>query len=233
VQPNDADALILVSQLSKYYVTEAEEIKALDNITCELPLHQMTALQGASGSGKSTLLNLIGALDRPTSGEIRVGDTQVDVLRGREETAYRRQEVGFVFQDFSLIPYLTALENVMLPMELTPMHQRERQDRANMLLEQVGIPVERRQHRPNRLSGGQQQRVAIARALANQPAVILADEPTANLDSTNGRRIVDLLRRLCTSGQTVVLATHNNSVARACDLVIRLRDGQITDVQHQ
>ena len=233
MRPNGTDALIAISGLSKYYITEAERIKALDNINCELPLHQMTALQGASGSGKSTLLNIIGALDRPTTGEIHVGDTRVDVLRGQEETAYRRQQVGFVFQDFSLIPYLTAFENVMLPMELTHMDQRERQDRANMLLEQVGIPIERRRHRPSRLSGGQQQRVAIARALANEPAVILADEPTANLDSANGRRIVDLLRRLCTSGQTVVLATHNNSVARACDLVIRLRDGQITDMREQ
>ena len=173
----------------------------------------MIALRGSSGSGKTTLLNLIGALDRPTSGSIVVDGVDVSKAHGNAEVKYRLQKVGFVFQSYCLIPNLSALENAMMPIELLNPKDKERVEKAQKLLQRVGIDQTRQVRRPAKLSGGEQQRVAIARALANDPPIILADEPTGNLDSKNGKRIVELLRSLTKDGKTVLIATHDADVA--------------------
>jgi ABC-type lipoprotein export system ATPase subunit len=187
----------------------------------------MIALRGSSGSGKTTLLNLIGALDRPTSGSIIVDGVDVSKAHGNAEVKYRLQKVGFVFQAYCLIPNLSALENAMMPIELLNPKDKERVAKAQKLLERVGIDQTRQVRRPAKLSGGEQQRVAIARALANDPPIILADEPTGNLDSKNGKRIVELLRSLTKDGKTVLIATHDADVAASADIKIEMVDGKI------
>jgi ABC-type lipoprotein export system ATPase subunit len=187
----------------------------------------MIALRGSSGSGKTTLLNLIGALDRPSSGSIIVDGVDISKMRGNAEVKYRLQKVGFVFQSYCLIPNLSALENAMMPIELLNPKDKERVEKAQKLLERVGIDQTRQVRRPAKLSGGEQQRVAIARALANDPPIILADEPTGNLDSKNGKRIVELLRSLTKDGKTVLIATHDADVAASADIKIEMVDGKI------
>jgi putative ABC transport system ATP-binding protein len=188
------------------------------------------AIVGPSGSGKSTLLSLLGTLDTPTSGSIRVDDVDIAALSDSELTAYRRSRIGFVFQSFNLIPNLSALHNVMLPMEFAGMARDERRARAAHLLEQVGLTGAKQDRRPGRLSGGEQQRVAIARALANKPCLILADEPTGNLDSETGAVIVELLRELAKSEQTIVIAvTHDSEIAALADRTFQLRDGRLSE----
>jgi ABC-type lipoprotein export system ATPase subunit len=187
----------------------------------------MIALRGSSGSGKTTLLNLIGALDRPTSGSIIVDGVDVSKAHGNAEVKYRLQKVGFVFQSYCLIPNLSALENAMMPIELLNPKDKERVEKAQKLLERVGIDKTRQVRRPAKLSGGEQQRVAIARALANDPPIILADEPTGNLDSKNGKRIVELLRSLTKDGKTVLIATHDADIAASADIKIEMVDGKI------
>ena len=187
----------------------------------------MIALRGSSGSGKTTLLNLIGALDRPTSGSIIVDGVDVSKAHGNAEVKYRLQKVGFVFQAYCLIPNLSALENAMMPIELLNPKDKERVAKAQKLLERVGIDQTRQVRRPAKLSGGEQQRVAIARALANDPPIILADEPTGNLDSKNGKGIVELLRSLTKDGKTVLIATHDADVAASADIKIEMVDGKI------
>ena len=184
-------------------------------------------ISGPSGCGKSTLLFLLGSLETPTEGRLIVGGDEVTELPGGELNRFRRSRVGFVFQSFHLVPNLSALENVMLPMDIAGVPRKEQVERATALLEQVGIDANRHQHRPGKLSGGQQQRVAIARALANDPAVILADEPTGNLDSGNSKRIVELLRQLARQGRTVIVVTHDRAIAKQADLGIELEDGRI------
>lgn len=219
---------IVASHLGKQFLNGPEDIRAVDDVSFSLPRATVIALKGPSGCGKSTLLNLIGALDRPSSGQLTVDGVDAVTLSGREEVAYRRNKVGFVFQSFNLIPWLTALENVMLPMELNEaMSRKDQEARAKALLLRVGIPAERHKHRPAKLSGGQQQRVAIARAIANDPPVILADEPTANLDQKTGRLIVNLLRELGSEGRTVIIATHDDAISGGAQIVLEMEDGKI------
>jgi ABC-type lipoprotein export system ATPase subunit len=219
--------VVVAEGLTKLFTSGPEEVRAVDDISFRFPRGKMIAVRGSSGSGKSTLLNLLGALDRPTGGELLVDDVNVGALAGRSEVDYRRRKVGFVFQSFNLIPQFSALENVMLPMDFLGLDGKEQADRARRLLKQVGIDIKRHDHRPAKLSGGQQQRVAIARALANDPPLILADEPTANLDNKTGRIIVELLHGLCREGRTVIVATHDSAIAGTADHVVEMEDGKI------
>ncbi|MGB9777173.1 MAG: ABC transporter ATP-binding protein [Anaerolineae bacterium] len=219
--------MIATENLTKIY-TDGAPVRALEDVTLEIAAGEFVAVTGPSGSGKSTLLNLIGTLDRPTSGRVVVDGVDVGTLRGNALADFRRERIGFVFQMFHLVPTLTALENVMLP--LVPYRRGLKfrlEARARELLEAVGLG-DRLHHLPGQLSGGEQQRVAIARALVNTPKVILADEPTGNLDSQAGAEIVALLRQLNRErGVTVLVATHNEAVAQAADRILRLRDGRV------
>ncbi len=225
-------AIIVAEGLSKHFIQAGEVIKAVDRVSFKIAPRQLVAITGPSGCGKTTLMYLLGCLERPTSGKLTIDGIDVVALKGRRENEFRSKKVGFVFQSFNLIPSLTALENVMLPMEIVGRHSRERQERAHQLLLQVGLEEKRHLHRPTRLSGGQQQRVAIARALANNPSVILADEPTGNLDSKTGRRIVELLVQLSHQGRTVVVVTHDRSIARLADRRMELEDGRIISIKN-
>jgi putative ABC transport system ATP-binding protein len=186
-----SDSVAVMTGVVKHFKSGPTMVRAVDGVSFELPRGKMVALRGPSGCGKSTLLNLLGALDRPDSGSLVVDGLDVGKLRGGSEVAYRRTKVGFVFQMFNLMPHLTAIENVTLPMELMGgTNAAERRRRAEELLALVGLAPDRFSRRPTRLSGGEQQRVAIARALANDPTLIVADEPTANLDSTTGQQVI-------------------------------------------
>jgi putative ABC transport system ATP-binding protein len=202
-------------------------VDALRGVDLSIARGEFVALVGPSGSGKSTVLNLIGGLDRPTGGQIWINGTELSESDERTLTRHRREHVGFVFQSFNLLPRLTAEENVALPLMFSEVPERERGARARALLEQVGLS-QRLAHRPTELSGGEQQRVAIARALVGQPALLLADEPTGNLDTTTGAEIMDLLKRLNQeSGLTLVVVTHDPEVADFADRIVMLRDGRI------
>ncbi len=219
--------VIELSGVSREYRMGSTLIQALDGLDLVIPKGVMAAVIGPSGSGKSTLLNLIGALDRPTSGNVVIDGTDLGGLKEGDLTAHRRKTVGFVFQDFGLIPNLTALENVMLPMEFARVPGERRRRRAEELLEAVGLS-DRARHRPSRLSGGEQQRVAIGRALANDPSIILADEPTGNLDSKTGTEIVSLLKGFVDGdGKTVVVATHDEKMAEVAHIKIYIADGKV------
>ena len=221
-------AIVTVDKLSKLFKSGGTTVPAVDNVSFNLPRGRMIAIKGASGSGKSTLLNLIGALDKATSGSIIVDGIDVSQIHGRGEVKYRLSKVGFVFQSYYLIPNMTALENVMLPMELMGTKGNEREVKARELLKRVGIDDSHQARRPTRLSGGEQQRVAIARALANGPSIILGDEPTGNLDSKTGKRIVEILYSLAKEGKTVIVATHSTEIATRADMVLEMTDGKVT-----
>jgi ABC-type lipoprotein export system ATPase subunit len=225
-------AIIVAEGLSKHFTQGGELVKAVDRISFKIAPKQLVAITGASGCGKTTLMYLLGNLEKPTSGKLTIDGIDVGALRGRKENEFRSKKVGFVFQSFNLIPNLSALENVMLPMEIAGKGHKDRQERARQLLIQVGLEEKRHLHRPGKLSGGQQQRVAIARALANNPSVILADEPTGNLDSKTGRRIVELLVQLSHQGRTVVVVTHDRSIARLADKRMELEDGRIISIKN-
>jgi putative ABC transport system ATP-binding protein len=211
----------------RYRIDDEHAITALDGVSLEIGEGSAVALSGPSGSGKSTLLNVIGAMERPDEGTVTVGGVELGGLSRRELAAHRRR-VGFVFQAFNLLPALTVIDNVMAPV-LPYRVGFDKQARARELLAAVGLEA-RETSLPSRLSGGQQQRVAIARALINDPPIVLADEPTGNLDSRTGAEIIDLLLRLrAERGVTVVLATHDSQVAARCDRVVRLHDGRISD----
>ena len=223
--------MLQVMNLKKEFQSGDSVVKALDNVNLEIPEGMFAAIIGKSGSGKSTLLALLGALDRPTSGNIMVGDSDVTRMSDHKLTAYRRRTIGFVFQQYNLVPNLTALENVMLPMEFAGLPAAKRRARAGQLLEQVGLDAVKQNRRPTRLSGGEQQRVAIARALANKPKLILADEPTGNLDDQTGKAIFDLLHELTRSEKTTIIAvTHDLSIAGRTDKTFALRDGKLQAV---
>ncbi len=219
--------MIATKDLTKIY-TAGAPVRALDGITLEITVGEFVAITGPSGSGKSTLLNLLGALDRPTSGQLVVDGVEVSTLRGNALADFRRARLGFVFQMFHLVPELTALENVMLP--LVPYRRRLPfllEQRAQELLAAVSLQ-KRMHHLPGQLSGGEQQRVAIARALINTPRILLADEPTGNLDSQAGAEIVTLLRQLNKEqGVTVLITTHNEAIASTADRNIQLLDGRL------
>lgn len=220
--------MLNVSHISKEFAAAGQTVRAVNDISLTVPEGVFASIVGKSGSGKSTLLALLGALDKPTTGQIEVDGQDITKLSDHKLIAYRRDKIGFVFQAYNLIPNLTALENVMLPLELAGVGRARRQARAAELLELVGLEADEHRRRPARLSGGQQQRVAIARALANRPKLILADEPTGNLDSQTGKLIVDLLHHLAASEHTTIIAvTHDAEIARQTKQVFRLQDGQL------
>ena len=225
---NDADVAIRSRDLTKRYGTTSAPVFALRGLSIEVERGEQVALLGKSGSGKSTLLNLIGGLDRPTTGNLEVAGRDLGRLTGRELARYRSTSVGMIFQSFNLIPSRTALENVELPMVFTGRSVRERRAEAAQALEAVGL-LARLHHRPAQLSGGENQRVAIARALVNRPSVLLADEPTGNLDSQTARDVVSLiLDHIRGRDATLILVTHDEEMAKVCATrVIRLKDGQL------
>jgi putative ABC transport system ATP-binding protein len=230
-EPALTELAIRTVDLARTFEVGETTIEALRGVSLEVPKGQFVALVGPSGSGKSTFLNLVGGLDRPTRGELWVDGVELSASQEQVLTEHRRRRVGFVFQSFNLLPRLTALENVALPLMFTGVSELARLERATELLSQIGL-AERLEHRPTQLSGGEQQRVAIARALVGQPAIILADEPTGNIDSTTGVEIMSLLRNLNRDqGVTLMLVTHDLEAAAFADRVIQLRDGCLAEAE--
>jgi putative ABC transport system ATP-binding protein len=221
--------MLSVKNLTKTFQASHGAVSALNDISFRVETGEFASIIGKSGSGKSTLLSLLGALDTPTSGEIKVDDVNIAKLSAAKQTAYRAHKIGFVFQHYNLIPNLSALENVMLALEfggVKAMH--ERRERAAQLLQDVGISDDEQLRKPPKLSGGQQQRVSIARALANKPAIVLADEPTGNLDTETGKKIFDLLHSLSRSEKTTIIAvTHDLEIAGKTDRTFTLKDGEL------
>jgi putative ABC transport system ATP-binding protein len=207
-----------------------EPVHALDDVSLAIPSGSYTAVMGPSGSGKSTLMNLVGCLDTATAGTVEVGGEDIASLPGDGKATLRGEKVGFVFQTFNLMPRLTAAENVALPMVFRDRSRSERADRAEDLLTQVGLG-DRLDHQPTELSGGQRQRVAIARALANDPEIVLADEPTGNLDTDTGSEILELFQRLHDAGNTVLMVTHERHVAEHADRIVHLSDGAVDEIE--
>ena len=219
--------MIALNQISKTYETPAGKFAALKNIDLEIRPGQFVGVVGKSGSGKSTLLNMVAGIDRPTSGSVAVAGTEIQNMSENKLAAWRGRNVGFVFQFFQLLPTLTAVENIMLPMDFSKsVVLRERRSRAIALLERVGVGAHA-DKLPATLSGGEQQRVAIARALANEPPLVLADEPTGNLDSVTAKAILDLFRDMANRGTTVVIATHEADITRVIDRRIEISDGSL------
>ena len=219
-------SLIELKEISKYYQSEGERVAALQGMDLTIEEGEFIAVMGPSGSGKSTLLNILGGLSHPSAGDLLVDGIDIYQLKGEKLADYRREYIGFVFQSFQLIPYLTILENIMLPLAIVPSRNGDQGSMAAGVLQKVGL-AEKGRRLPNQLSGGEQERVAIARALVNNPPIILADEPTGNLDSTTGREIMELLGDLNSEGQTIIMVTHNPENARYAHRIIQLKDGQI------
>jgi putative ABC transport system ATP-binding protein len=218
---------ITARKLVRTFGTGQGAVRALDGVDLEVATGEMVAMMGPSGSGKSTLLHILGALDTPTSGEVAVAGQRFDGLDDAALTKLRRDRIGFVFQFFNLLPSLSALENVLLPALIARRHDKRFVQRARMLLDRVGI-ADRAEHLPSELSGGQQQRVSIARSLLLDPELLLADEPTGNLDTRSGREVLNLLRELNQSeGRTIVMVTHDPAAAATADRVVFLRDGRV------
>jgi putative ABC transport system ATP-binding protein len=226
------DVIILTHKLTREYDMGSEVVRALRGVSVQIRKNEYVAVMGPSGSGKSTLMNLVGCLDTPTSGEYWLNGQKVSDLVDDELARIRNKEIGFVFQTFNLLPRADALHNVELPLIYAGLAARTRRERAAHALERVGLG-DRMDHKPNELSGGQRQRVAIARALVNEPSILLADEPTGNLDSTTGLEIMALFRELHDSGQTVVMVTHEQDIAAQAARVITLRDGVVATDQLQ
>ncbi len=222
----NADVLINLQNIYKIYKTGETEVHALDGVTLEICRGEFVAIVGASGSGKTTCMNIIGCLDVPTSGSYHLAGEDVLAMDDNAKAKLRNKTLGFIFQQYNLIPKLNLCENVELAMLYAGMPAGERHKRSLQLLEKVGL-ADKANNVPNQLSGGQQQRVAIARALAGEPAVILADEPTGALDSQTGREVLSFLQQLNQEGRTVVLITHDNSIARQAQRIVRLEDGKI------
>jgi putative ABC transport system ATP-binding protein len=220
--------MIRISNLRKSFRMGRETVHALAGVDLTIEANTFWAVMGPSGSGKSTLLYLLGGLDRPTQGQIAVNGQSIDNLDENKLAVYRRHTIGFIFQSFNLIPSMTALENVAFPMRFAGISRRKRLSRAADLLTQVGL-AERMTHRPTELSGGQQQRVAVARALVNNPQLILADEPTGNLDTASGTEILNLLAELHGNGRTVLVVTHDPRIATFASHTIQLLDGRIVN----
>jgi putative ABC transport system ATP-binding protein len=218
--------MIRLIDVSKSYGEGGNAVHAVRGLSLEIPTGMFAAIVGASGSGKTTLLHLIGALDRPTAGRVEVAGLDLGSMSDAERTRFRRTKVGFVFQFFNLLPMLNAVENVALPAELSGMPSRRARERAESLLERVQLG-HRKQHRPSALSGGEMQRVAIARALMMDPPLVVADEPTGNLDSKTGAAVLDELREAVGLERTLVLVTHDPSIAARADRVLTMRDGYL------
>ncbi len=219
--------IIDIKQLIKNYYVGTETVRALRSVDLSIDKNEYVAIMGPSGSGKSTLMNIIGCLDTPTDGEFNLNDIDVSDLSDNRLAEIRNKEIGFVFQTFNLLPKSTALENVMLPLIYAGYSKKERIERATKVLNNVGLG-DRMHHRPNELSGGQRQRVAVARALVNDPSIILADEPTGNLDSQTSIEIMRLLEEIHDKGNTIVLVTHEPDISMFAKRIITLRDGQIS-----
>ena len=223
---SETDVVLSTRALRRDYPLEGETVHAIRGVSIDVRTGEYVAIVGPSGCGKSTLLNLLGAIDRPSGGEVRIAGRDVGSLGDREATEFRLKSIGFVFQRFYLMPTLSARENVELPMAEARLGKAERRARADELLKYVGLGA-RGRHRPSQLSGGEQQRVAIARALANRPALLLADEPTGELDARTGAEIIGLFEQLNRDGTTIVVVTHDEELARAARRVIHMRDGEI------
>ncbi|MET7001287.1 ABC transporter ATP-binding protein [Chitinophaga defluvii] len=220
------DAVIHLENILKSYHMGNNDLQVLKGVSLNIFKNEYVALMGPSGSGKSTLMNILGCLDTPSGGKYVLSGHDVSTMEDNELARIRNQEIGFVFQQFNLMPRLTALENVAVPLIYAGVSKKEREDKARAMLEKVGLG-ERYKHRPNELSGGQCQRVAIARALVNDPSLILADEPTGNLDSKTSVEIMDIFGNIHASGNTVVLVTHEEDIAEHARRIVRLRDGVI------
>ena len=220
--------LISLKRIYKIYNVGGEEVRALDGIDLDINENEYLAIMGPSGSGKSTLMNMVGCLDTPTSGIYEFEGEMVQVMDDSQLASIRNRKIGFVFQTFNLLPKATAQHNVEIPLVYANIRKRQRVEMASKALESVGLS-DRSHHRPNELSGGQRQRVAIARALVNNPSIILADEPTGNLDSKSGHEIMNILDDLHQKGNTIILVTHEDNIAQHAHRVIRLLDGEITE----
>lgn len=219
--------VISLQNVSRFFVVGDEVVRALDDVSMEVQKGEFTAIMGPSGSGKSTMMNLIGCLDTPTTGNILIDGEPIAKMKEAELAYIRNRKIGFVFQQFNLLPKLNALENVITPLLYTgDISVSERRELAEAALIKVGLK-ERMKHRPNELSGGQKQRVAIARALVTQPAIILADEPTGALDTKTGEQIMELFSSLHDEGNTIVIVTHNEEIGASCPRMIRILDGKI------
>jgi putative ABC transport system ATP-binding protein len=224
--------LLAFRDLTKIYHVGGEEVRALDGVSLDIEEGEYVAVMGPSGSGKSTLMNILGCLDTPTGGSYRLKGREIARLSDDELAAIRNQEIGFVFQTFNLLPRSDALHNVELPLIYAGLSSSGRRERASAALAAVGLS-DRMHHKPNELSGGQRQRVAIARALVNQPSIILADEPTGNLDTKTGNEILATFESIHAQGKTVIVVTHEEDVAAHAHRVVRLRDGKIESDQRQ
>jgi len=226
-----AEAIIQVKNVRKVYRRGGEELIVLDGLDLEMETGHFYALMGPSGSGKTTLLNLLGGLDEPDSGSLLVAGEDLAQIDGSALSAWRARSVGFVFQSFNLIPVLSAVENVMLPLSLTPLSRKEQKEHAHYALELVGL-ADRAKHRPKQLSGGQEQRVAIARAIATDPKVILADEPTGDLDRASADQVLDLLVKLNEElSKTILMVTHDPAAAERAQSIVHLDKGQLGSIE--
>lgn len=223
-----SDAVVRLADVRRDYHMGGEDVHAVRGVSIEIGAGEYVAIVGPSGCGKSTLLHLIGVVDQPTHGTVTVRGERVDRMRDADATRFRLRNIGFVFQRFYLMPALSAAENVELPLAEAGVSRNDRRARARTLLSYVGL-IGRENHRPSQMSGGEQQRVAIARALANRPALLLADEPTGELDASTGAEVIALLGRLNADGTTVVVVTHDENLARAAKRVVHMRDGIIVD----
>lgn len=224
--------VIQAIDVKKQYVMGTQTVHALSGVSFEIMKNEYVAIMGPSGSGKSTMMNVIGCLDTPSSGSYILNGTNVNTLTDNELAAIRNKEIGFVFQTFNLLPRSTALANVELPLIYAGMKHSERRKRAIEVLDRVGL-ADRMDHKPNELSGGQRQRVAVARALVNNPSILLADEPTGNLDSKTGVEIMHLFEELHAQGNTIILVTHEHEIAMNAHRIIRLRDGLLESDKHR
>jgi putative ABC transport system ATP-binding protein len=220
------EAIIELSDIKKEYIMGSQVIAALDGVSLSIFKNEYVALMGPSGSGKSTLMNILGCLDSPSAGQYRLNGTEVSSMSDDELAHVRNKEIGFVFQTFNLLPRLSALENVALPLVYAGKSKKERVEIAERVMGMVGLS-DRMDHKPNQLSGGQRQRVAIARALVNNPSIILADEPTGNLDTKTSYEIMNIFEEINRNGNTVILVTHEEDIARHAKRILRLRDGVI------